>query len=83
MAASASGEQEVERHGDIPTPRKRATSVDIVGEREAKRTQSPCPSEALLTLSPPILGVVEQARQSEEQVRTHVSVFWTEGSSTN
>ena len=53
MAASAGGEQEVERRGDVPTPRKRAASADAVGEREAKRTRSPCPSEALPVLSPP------------------------------
>ena len=35
---SASGKQEVEKHGDVPTPRKRAASTDTVGEWEAKRT---------------------------------------------
>ena len=37
-AASASGEQEAKRRGDVPTPRKRAASTDTVGEWEAKRT---------------------------------------------
>ena len=37
VAASAAGEQEVERRSDVPMPRKRAASADAVGEREAKR----------------------------------------------
>ena len=56
-AVSASGEQEAERHGDVPTPRKRAVSMDAVGEWEAKQTQSPRPSEASPVLSPPAVGV--------------------------
>ena len=35
--ASAGGEREVERRGDVPVLRKHATSADAVGEREAKR----------------------------------------------
>ena len=37
-AASAGDEREVERRGNVPMPRKHATSSDAVGEREAKRT---------------------------------------------
>ena len=36
VAVFTSGEQEVERRGDVPTPRKRAASADTVGEWEAK-----------------------------------------------
>ena len=46
VAASASCKQEAERHCNVSTPRKRAASVDAVGEREAKRTWSPRPSVA-------------------------------------
>ena len=35
-AASAGGEQEAERRGDVPTLRKHAASADTVGEWEAK-----------------------------------------------
>jgi len=37
-AASARGEQEVERCNDVLVPRKRATCLDVVGEWEAKWT---------------------------------------------
>ena len=72
-AASASGGREAERRGDVPTPRKRATSSDDVGEREVKRTWSPRPSEASSALSPPALGVARQARRSAERARTSAS----------
>jgi len=51
-ATSIGTEQEAERHGDAPTPRKHATSMDAIGEREEKRTRSPRPSEASSALSP-------------------------------
>jgi len=57
-AMSTCGEQDAERHDDVPTLRKRTTSSDIVGEREAKRTRSPRSSEASSALSPPTPGVV-------------------------
>jgi len=72
-AASTGGEREVERHGDIPMPRKCATSSDTIGEREAKRTRSPRPSEGSPASSPPVVGVAGQARRSEEWARTHAS----------
>ena len=56
--ASAGGEQEVERCGDVPTSMKRAASADATGEREAKRTRSPRPLEASPTSSPPTTGTV-------------------------
>ena len=65
-AASAGGGREAERRSDVPAPRKRATSLDVIDEQEAKRTRSPRPSEASPALSPPILGAVRQARHSEE-----------------
>ena len=43
VAVFAGGEQEAERHDNVPVPRKRAASADAVGEREAKRTRSPRP----------------------------------------
>ena len=73
MVASASGEQEAERRGDVPAPRKRATSANAVGEREVKRTWSPRPSKALPASSPPALGVAEQAKWSRERARTRTS----------
>ena len=72
-AAFTAGEKEAERHGDVPVLRKRAVSLEAVGEREAKRTQSPRPFEVSLALSPPAPGVVEQARRSEEWARTRAS----------
>lgn len=74
MAMSAGGEQEVERRGDVPAPRKRAMSADAIGEQEVKRTWSPCPSVASPALSPPTSGVAEQARRLEEWVCTHASL---------
>ena len=56
-AMSAGGGREVERRGDIPASRKRAASSDAVGEREAKRTRSLCPSKASPALPPPAPGV--------------------------
>ena len=41
MPVFAGGEQEVERHGDVPMPRKRAASSNTISEREAKQTRSP------------------------------------------
>ena len=66
MAASAHGGREVERCGDVLTPRKHAVSSDAVDEWEAKRTWSSCPSEASPALSPPAPGMAGQARRSEE-----------------
>ena len=73
MAMSAGGEQEAERHSDVPTPRKDATSSDAIGERQAKRTRLPCPSEASSALPPPTPGMAVQAGRSEERVRTPTS----------
>ena len=73
MAAHTGGEQDTERHGDVPAPRKHAASADTVGEREAKRTRSPCPSEVSLASSPPIVGTAGEARRSKEQAHTHAS----------
>ena len=58
MAMSTDDGHEAERHGDVPTPRKHATSSDAIGEWEAKRTPSLRPSEASPILSPPTLGTV-------------------------
>ena len=58
MVTSAGSEQEAERRGDVPAPRKRVASADGIDEREAKRTRSPCPSEASPVLSPPAPGAV-------------------------
>ena len=66
IAVSAGGEQEVERHGYVPTPRKRAMSADAIDEWEAKQTWSPRPSMASPVSSLLAAGVAEQARQSEE-----------------
>ena len=73
VAMSAGDEQEAERRAEVPMPRKRATSADAVSKREAKRTRSPRPSVASSVSSPPVTGIVEQARQSEEQACTHTS----------
>ena len=73
VVASAGDEQEVERHGDVPTPRKHAVSVDAVSEWEAKRTRSPPPLVVSPVSSPPAVGTAEQARRSEERVHTHTS----------
>jgi len=72
-AAHAGGEQEAEGHYDVPAPRKHAASTDAVGEWEAKRTWSPCPSEVSPASSPPVVGAVGQARQSEEWAHTRMS----------
>ena len=56
--ASISGEREVERRGDVPMTRKRATSLDAIGEWGAKRMRSPRPSEVSPASSPPAVGVV-------------------------
>ena len=53
---SANGGLEAERHGDLAAPRNCAASSDVIGEREAKQTRSPCSSEASLALSSPGLG---------------------------
>ena len=57
-AACAGGGHEAERRHDVPGPRKRAASSEALGEREAKRTRSPCPSEASSALPPPATGRV-------------------------
>ena len=74
VVASTGGEQEAERRNDVPTPRKQAASMDSIGEREAKQTQSPRPSVASPVLSPPTMGTTEQARWSEELACTRASL---------
>ena len=73
-AVSATSGQEVERRGDVPMPRKHAASVDVIGEREAKRTLSPRPSSVTLVSSPPAEDATGQAQRSEEWTCTHVSL---------
>ena len=58
VAMSASGGRDTGRHGDVPAPRKNATSLDAAGGWEAKRTRSLWPSETLPALSPPTPGMV-------------------------
>ena len=41
---SAGDEQEAACCAEVPVPRKRPVSADIIGEWEVKRTPSPCPS---------------------------------------
>ena len=65
--------KEAERHAVVPVPRKRAASVDAVGEWEAKRMRSPCPSVALPVPSPPTVDVAEQGERSEEWASTRAS----------
>ena len=72
-AMSAGDEQEVERHAVVPVLRKRAMSVDAVGEREAKRTRSPCPLVASPVLSPPTVDSTEKAGWFEERTSTRAS----------
>jgi len=74
VAMSAGDEQEAERRAEVPMPRKRATSADAVSKREAKRTRSPRPSVASPVSSPPAVDAAEQARRSEEQASTRVSL---------
>ena len=69
-AMFAGDEQGEERHAEVPMLRKRAARADAVGEREVKRTRSPCPSVASPVSSPPAAGVTEQARRSEERACT-------------
>ena len=45
-AMSTGGEQEAERRGDVPMPRKRAASAVVAGKWEVNRTRSPRPSVA-------------------------------------
>ncbi|XP_066358147.1 uncharacterized protein [Miscanthus floridulus] len=59
--------EEEGRVADVPMLRKSAMRADAVGEREAKWTQSPRPSGASPTLSPPTLGAAVQTRQLEVQ----------------
>jgi len=65
-AMSTGDEQEAERRTEVPVLRKRAVSVDAIGEWEAKRTRSSHPSVASPVSSPPAAGVAEQARRSKE-----------------
>ena len=74
MAMSAGGEQEAEGRDGVPALRKRAASVDAIGEREAKRTRSPGPSAASPASSLPTMDVVGQARRSKERACTRVSL---------
>ena len=41
VAASAAGEQEVERRSDVPMPRKRAARTDAISEREVMLSAGP------------------------------------------
>ena len=72
-AISAGDEQETERHAEVPVPRKRAASADVIGEREAKRTRSPHPSVASPVSSPPAVYAVEQAEWFDEWAYTRAS----------
>ena len=72
-AMSAGDEQEAERRAVVPMPRKRAASVDAIGEWEAKQTRSPCPLVASLVSSTPAADAAEQAGRSEEWTGTCVS----------
>ena len=74
VATSTSGGCDAERHGNVPAPRKCATSSDTVGEREAKQTWSPRPLDSSLAMSPPAVGMVVQARWLEERARTRASL---------
>jgi hypothetical protein len=56
-ATSVGGEQEVERCGDVPVPRKCAAILDTIGEWEVKQTLSLRPLEASPASSPPAMGV--------------------------
>ena len=73
MATSAGDEQEAAWCAVVPAPRKHATSMDAVGEREAKRTRSPRPSVASPVSSLPAAGAAEQARWSKERACTRAS----------
>ena len=54
----------------VPASRKRVASADVIGERAAKRTRSPCPLIASLVSSLPVVDVAEQGRRSEERTST-------------
>ena len=56
VTMSTGSEREVERHDDVPKPRKRAASSNAVGEWEVKWTRSPRSLEASSALSPPAPG---------------------------
>ena len=73
VATSAGDEQEAARRAVVPTPRKRATSVDAVDEWEAKRTRSPRPLVASSVPSSPVADSAEQAGRSEEWTGTCAS----------
>ena len=60
VAMSAGDEQEAERRGEVPVPRKHAASADAAGEREAKRARSPRPSVAS-----PVSSCLPQTRLSK------------------
>ena len=68
--ASAGEEQEAAWRVEVPVSRKRAASVDVVGEWVAKRTRSSCPSVALPAPSSPVADVARQARRSKERAGT-------------
>ena len=72
-ATSAGDEQEAERRAVVPAPRKRAASADAVGEREEKRTWSPCPLVESLVPSPPTADAAEQGKRFEERAGTRAS----------
>ena len=57
VAASANGGWDAKWRGNAPTPRTCAVSSIAIGEREAKRKQSPRSSEASPALSPPATGM--------------------------
>ena len=66
-ATSVGEEQEAARRVEVPALRKRAASVDAVGERAAKRTRSPHPSVVPPVPSSPAADAAERAGWSEEQ----------------
>ena len=70
---SVGDEQEATRRAAVPASRKRAVSVDVVGERAAKRTRSPRPPTASLVLSLPVVDMAEQGGRSEERTGTRSS----------
>ena len=71
-AMSAGDEQEAEKRAVVPVQRKRAVSVDIVGEQEAKRMRSPRPLASPVP-SPHAADVVRQAGWSKERTSTSAS----------
>ena len=73
VATSVGDERKAKSHATVPMPRKRAASVDAIGEWEAKRTRSPRPSVVSPVSSPPTADAAEQAGWSEERASTRAS----------